>query len=162
MRSLVFLLLSLAAVPLFAKWEACPTTCVPPTGTVSGLSSLPLYSVPVRFKEEVKSGGGVFWLWTRVNPPPACTPAQLANRDDAVACAARVGEVLMRTPRARSTGTRLATLSAAAEGPSPSASPQCPLRLPDSMYTDEQRAECAEVLAAMGVETGPRERRAKN
>lgn len=162
MRSLVFLLIAIVAFPMYAKWEACPTTCVPPTGTVSGLSSLPLYAVPVRFKEEVKSGGGVFWLWTRVNPPPSCTPAQLASRDDAVACAAKAGEVLMRTPRARSTGTRLAALSATSGEPSPSMPPQCPLRLPDSMYTDEQRSECAEVLAAMGVETGPRERRAKN
>lgn len=162
MRTLAAVLLFIAALPAFAAWEACPTTCTPPTGIVSGLSRLPLYSVPVRFKEEVKSGGGVFWLFVRVNPAPACTPAQLAEVSDRVACAAKVGDVLLRTPRARATAARLTALATMDNAVLMVRPPWCPMRLPDSFYTDEHREQCAAYDAAMGMETGPRERRAKN
>lgn len=102
MRTIAVLLLTIATFPLYAKWEACPSTCVPPTGTVSGLSSLPLYSGQVRFKEEQTVASGVFWLWVRVDPPNPCTPAQLVNLDDRLfGCGAKVGEVLLRTGRVR-------------------------------------------------------------
>lgn len=166
MRGLAAVLLCLTAIPLFAKWEACPTTCNPPTSIVSGLSRLPLYSVPVRFKEEVKSGGGVFWLFVRVNPPPACTPAQQANTDDRLfGCGAKATEVLFRSPRVRATTTRLTTLAmttATNDAVLMVRPPWCPMLLPDSFYSDEQREQCAAYDAAIGLETGPRERRAKN
>lgn len=85
-------------------WQPCPTTCAPPATTTivtGGLSSLPLYQQPVRWHAEVKSGNGPMWQWAKVGPGPACTPAQLANVSDKVACAVKVGEVLMTTTRVR-------------------------------------------------------------
>lgn len=102
MRATVAALLIFAALPALARWQACPSTCSPPTEIVSGLSYLPLYSGRVKFLREEKSGGGFFWLWVRVDAPPKCTAAQLVNQQDRdFGCGAKVGEVLLRTGRIR-------------------------------------------------------------
>lgn len=161
----LLLLLIVAALPVFAEWEACPTTCRPPVGIVSGLSGRPLYAVPVTFGAEVMSGGVPVWTWTKT-ANFACTPAQMSERSDAVACAAKVGEVLMRTPRVRPFVVRATALALASTGPwDPElvGPPRhCPLRLPDSAYTADEREQCDAYLGMIGLETGPRVRRAKN
>jgi hypothetical protein len=104
MRTVAALLIIFAASSASARWVVCDSKCaVPAVGsTASGLSSLPLYKGTVRFGGEVKEGGTVRWLWLRVDPPPTCSQAQLANLQDRVyGCSAKVGEVLLLTERVR-------------------------------------------------------------
>ena len=101
MRPIASLLLILAASSASARWVPCTSACVAPS-TATALSSLPLYKGTVRFGGEVREGGTVKWLWLRVDPPPTCTQAQLANLQDRVyGCGAKVGDVLLRTERVR-------------------------------------------------------------
>lgn len=101
MRTVAALLLVLITVDASAKWQVCTSTCNPPTGNVSGLSSLPLYAGNVHFSHEVIEGGAPRWLWLRVDPPKPCTPQQLADPSDKIACEVKVGGVLFKTSRIR-------------------------------------------------------------
>lgn len=99
MRVLASLIL-LVSLPLHAtSFEACPSTCTPPTGNVV-LGQLPPYDAPVKFGSEVKRGRDVTWLWVRVgNPSKPCTTQQATGKDphDPIACKVKVGEVLLAT-----------------------------------------------------------------
>lgn len=132
----------LTAFPALAKWEACPSSCTPPAATTGLSVRLPLYAAPVRFGGDAK---GNMWVWLKTTPT-ACTPAQLAERSDQVACAAPVGRPMFVTPRVRQSTKALRADGRAAIDPDAPFTRgtirHCPMRLPDSSYSAEEREQC--------------------
>lgn len=157
MRTITILLLTLTTLPTFARWESCPTTCTPPTATATTLSRLPLYA-SAKFSAEIRMSGNPMWAWTKT-APTTCTPAQLANKDDAFVCNAAIGAVVMRTVRVRDSASRLTTERALMLDPEVPITRgtirHCPMRLPDSSYSAEEREQCRVLDVLNGEARGP-------
>lgn len=151
MRIAAILLLTLAALPAFAKWESCPSSCSPPA-TATALSRLPLYAGPVKFGGDAKGG---MWIWLKT-AAVTCTPTQQSERSDKFACAAPIGAEMFRTPRVRNVADKLTGAVLMDRGRTSARQPEwCPLRLPDSAYGADERRQCAAVAAEMGEVRGP-------
>lgn len=137
------------ALPGGTKWEFCPTSCSPPTGLVSGLTAFSLTNGNVRFGAEVRGG---MWSWIKT-VAVTCTQAQMADAADKFVCQAPVGSEIFRGPRVRpkSTASAVLALDVAVD----SSFAHCPMRLPDSSYTAEEREQCRKLDVLAAAMRGP-------